>query len=305
MKKSVKLPMTILCAAVFLCSVLCAVLYSVACRTSLDTAILHFNDSPLVTAMVAMFIATPVLCLAAGLVMWRKASVTAIPESTVFVNFATTFAGLLLICTAVMTFVEHRGTIFYRSKLLILATAVFAILSGVYFLLFRGNGKTLTARMWLSLAPVLWGLCLIMNIYFDTERTINDPIKSLYLTLCAVHVIFLCEDIRFYIGIQSAAVYYFIALAASFTSIAIAIPNLILTYMKTPTFDFSVLETTAFIALGMFALARLASLPAVLGEYIKPEKKKDAVEEAKAAIDAAEKKLAETEASESTGSTEE
>lgn len=293
MKRSAKLTITILCAAVFLCSAICAVLYSVAASTSLDTAILHFNESPLVTAMIAFFIITPLLCLAVGLVMRHKVSVTAIPESTIFVSFATTFAGLLLICTAVMTFVEHRSSIFTYSKLLTLATAVCALLSGVYFLLFRGNEKTIIARLWLSFAPVAWGLCLVMQIYFNTNRTINDPIKSLYLTLCAIHVIFLCEDIRFYIGIQNAAIYCFVALAASFASVAVAIPNLILTCIKTPTFNFSILDIVAFIALGMFALARLASLPDVLGKYVKPEKKNnDTVKQAGKAGDAAEKKTA-------------
>lgn len=278
MKKSLKLTMTILCAAVFLCAALCAVLYSIAARTSLDTAILHFNDSPVVTAMIVMFAVTSVLCVTAGFAMFRKVSVTAIPDNTFFISFATTFAGLLMICSGVMTAIKYGLSILLSENLLPLAIVVLSVISGVYFILFRFNEKTLTVRMWLSFAPVLWALCLVMQIYFDTERTINDPIKSLMLLLCGAHLVFLCEDIRFYLKNQNAAIYYFISLAASFTSIAVAIPNLILTYMKTPTFDFSVIETVVFIALGMFALARLASLPAVLGEYVKTEKKKKPAE---------------------------
>lgn len=272
MKKSVKITLTLLSAAVFFVSAACAVLYFVSCRQAFDTDICHFRDVPLVKAMTASFIAAPVLCAAAGLTLRRRASFTDVPSDTPFTAFASLLCALLFAASATVDFVSIGTALFTKKYALSAAAALFAALSCIYFILYFAGRKTFCsrARIWLSFAPAAWALCTVLKIYFDSSRAINDPIKGLLLLLGAVILLFFCEDVRFYIGRQNAAICYFFTLCTAFAAIAVAVPNMILTLTDTAGFSFSVIDCALYIAVGFFALARLASFPSALGEYVKP-----------------------------------
>ena len=293
---------------------LAAFLFYADCMLGYQTDIGHFDDTALTSATVCAFVAAPVLALAGSLFLVRRTSSVGMPAYSTFSTVASMLCGVAFAALGIIggifplyraisvifsydgvTFgAKVRGVIQYlkvSSQTVGIIAGFLALFCAVYFILYSGEKKTEKTRSGLSLVAVIWALVESLSIYFNKELTINSPIKSVILLGSVAVMMFLCEEVRFYIADQCTPVYGFLCVACASVGLAVYLPGTVIAAMEVigqPTsFIFGSVEgiyraigldlphMAAGLAVTVFAISRIPGFIGTLGEYVPKKKDSD------------------------------
>jgi len=144
-------------------------------------------------------------------------------------------------------------------KILLIITAILAVISTVHFVLASLTTKTSSAkRADFGIITVIFFAAYAAFLYFDTTLPINSPIKIIdEMTYIASSLFFLYET-RISIGREKWPRYTALCFTAAVLSAYSAIPALILYAVNGIAVSNSIFETVLTSAILLFTLARLA-----------------------------------------------
>lgn len=259
MKKSVKNTLVASVALVILITVLSSVFSYISMTEYFDHDIGHYkNDTPITAAAMYLPFAATIISVVCAILIRKKVSFAKEPEINIPTVFSSLLTGLLLVAVSVFTVTD--GDVLSR---LSFAAVIAGLISAVYFILFPFlNGKSF--MMFLSFIPPVWAALKLLEEYFRVGSPINSPIRTVNLTMLAFILLFLAEEIRFYIGTHSVGIYYFCILnAIVFTGNAI-IPKLAVIISGNNEFGFSFIGCCLGFGMFLFLLSRLLAAPSAL-----------------------------------------
>lgn len=198
-------------------SVIAGVLYGIAYHTSYDTLIRHFDaDAVLPVIFGVLMLLVSVTFSVTSLLFRKKYSLEDCAPGSAEI-FALWLCGLMFLIFGFMS--VSSGSSSESSAIgsvCAKAIAPLAILSAVpFFMRTSGRMRNTAVHSALTLAPVLWGICLLFKYYFDLkEMPLNDPELTLTMVSVSCAVIFFLGECRKALGICSAALSVFCPAAA-------------------------------------------------------------------------------------------
>lgn len=269
MKKSFKSIMLIMITAVFAVTAISSVCAYFAMTNEFDHNIFHFaKDSKLAFAATYLPMVTPFIAAACMILLNKSRSFKSAPSTTgIPMTFSSTFVGVMLIISA---FIGRAPTESFNASVksvdLSAWVTVTAIISGVYFLLIPFVKKSFMTL--LAFSPVLWAAFSLLEEYFRAGEPINSPVRTANLAMFSFLLLFFAEDIRFGLKNQIVGLYYFCLLSAITFTGAATLPKIAIIIIDNSKFKFDIINWCLCTAMLLFLLSRLATLPAVLGDYV-------------------------------------
>ena len=198
-------------------SVIAGVLYGIAYHTSYDTVIRHFDADAVLPVIfgVLMFLVAVTFSVTSLLFRKKYTLEDCAPRSAE--TFALWLCGLMFLIFGFMSVSSGSSSASSAiGSVCAKAIAPLAILSSVpFFMRTSGRLRNTAVHSALTLAPVLWGICLLFKYYFDLkEMPLNDPELTLTMVSVSCAVIFFLGECRKALGICSAALSVFCPAAA-------------------------------------------------------------------------------------------
>ena len=160
----------------------------------------------------------------------------------------------------------HAAVVLYTSVVLGRFTAfetiliISAVLSGIYYLAVIYSRKTSpNAFAILSMAPIVWCIAALVELYFDMSVLISSPariwVQLAYLSL----MVFLLAETRFNINHESTILYAPSAAIATIFLLSVSIPNLVCADKMLIGNTERLVTYVLMLVAGIYALSRLIS----------------------------------------------
>ena len=301
MKKNNRTLSTAFAIAALVCAAATAALYYLSMMTGFDVAIGHFRSGASLTAFIVLAFCAIAFSIASGAALTKKCSVIADRKYSKGVSVVFVILGALILAKAALDLPSAFPNIAAAAKtetgvgkeeVLALAAPIFAIAAAVYFIISVGEKKTEKARAYLSFTAIVWSLLFTLSTYFDSDRTINSPIKGILLVVSVANMLFITEDARFLIGTQKTGAYRALCAVCVSVGVAFALPNAICATLgafgiKTSSvfaapesiygaLGFDLLGSLISLVIPVAAGVRLLTSSSYLGEYAAPKHEKKA-----------------------------
>ena len=231
------------------------VCHTVILLTAFDTAVGHYNDTPLSTVLLAI-IALAVTVAVVGAIATPKNALPTVWSANLIGDAATRVPMILFIFAGAMAlapFVNSEG----GSMINVLLFAS-GILSAIYFALASSRTKkeiagTVTA---LGFAPLVWSMLAVAETYLDNGIAMNSPVKiAVQLGFLSVMLLATAE-LRFRLGKAAPRLALAFHWLAAFFCIGGGFPVLIASAVGVLTNATYAVYAAAVFAMGVYALIR-------------------------------------------------
>lgn len=258
-------------------ALIASILYIIAYHNSYDTEIRHFDIGARLPMVFGVLMFLSVVIFTVSSILLRKKYTMDTGALGSCETFGLWLCGLMFLIFGVISFTTVDPSLATSKIGAFCNTAlpVLAIVASVPFFISTSDKMRLsTAHAVSTLAPVLWGICLLFKYYFDLkEMPLNDPELTLTMVSISCAVIFFLCECRISMGIASPAVITFSASAALCLTGSISVARMVLWRTDGHMIP-SPMETILLFTVAVLAGCRLYALSSSMAMVPVPEEKK-------------------------------
>lgn len=258
----------ICCIAALACSIGAAAGLYFALTRGYDTGIRHFEASSLGGMLAAWLCIAGIAAGAVAAILCRKEknAIAATPGTlTTFTAIVTAF---MLMAVFMMSFRALVG-----ADVLTQIRIILTALAALYFFTVTSEKLSGSALFsFASLLPALFAVFSILCTYFDDSYGMNAPLKAYRLMMYIAMALFFTAEARCALRIPKPPYYAFYGIACVTMCIAVGASHCLVALSDTVGHGFSLVESAAWLCVGLYALTRLL-------EYGKASEKDAANEE--------------------------
>lgn len=248
-------PRLVLISAAFIAAVGAAVFSYLALTDGYDIAIQHFAvGSPFPTIAACLCAAGILLGLAASFTaLGRKFAVPEQPGALTV--FAASMTGFMLLASFILSMRNLESF----SALQIVLLSLMAISSAFFFLVTSNKTARGSGFAFLSLIPIVYAVAAVLAVYFDKKYGMNSPVKLYDLMMYLSMALFFTSEARVALGRVNSVTYIFFGTCCAVMATAVGGSHFAIALYDTVGHGFSLAESAAHLAIGLFAATRLIS----------------------------------------------
>ncbi len=157
-----------------------------------------------------------------------------LPQASLSIVFSSAFCGFLFISSSILQLWYFRESTFASNSTIYIAVYIgmiaFGLLSSLYFFRVSSTSQLnmLSLRL-TSLFPIIWAICYLLFIYFDSSVVINNPERIIIQLGIIFSMFYFTSEARYHLDIATPPLYFAISLASVIVISVSCIPNIILT----------------------------------------------------------------------------
>lgn len=243
----------ICCIAALACALGGAAGLYFALTQGYDAVIRHFETaSPGGNLAARLCILGVVIGLVAAILLRKDKTATAATPGTL-TTFAAIVTAFMLMAVFMMSFRTLAG-----ADTLMQIRIILTALSAVYFFSVTSEKASGTALFpFVSLLPILFAVFSILCTYFDDSYGMNAPVKTYHLVMYIAMALFFTAEARCALHIPKPPFYAFSGIACTAMCTAVGISHCLVALSDTVGHGFSLVESAAWLCVGLYALTRL------------------------------------------------
>ncbi len=244
-----------------------AILYVIAYRSSYNLSIRHFDPSAAVTAFCILLGISLAVTFVTSILMRKSGKLSEHAPNYIesFILWMTAFMfigfGIISVSTpAAEPSTDYASQFSALSSVCASAIIPLTFISAIPFICAASDRlRGCIVHSITSLAPILWGVCLILKYYFDlTYMPLNDPELSVTSIILSAIIIFLISESRSTLNINSPAIYFCGNNLAVTVTGCLTTSRIILSLTSGHSIP-SLMENIIFFMIAVLALTRLIS----------------------------------------------
>lgn len=246
-------PLLICCIAALLCALGAAAGLYCALTQGYDPVIHHFAvHSPGGIAAACLCLAGILLGGAAAVLLRREKTATTSTPGTL-TTFAAIVTAFMLLAVFMMSFrtLSEADTLAQIRILLTVPAALY------FFLVTSEKTSKLPLFPFISLLPILYAVFAILCTYFDKKYGMNAPIKTYDLVMYIGMALFFTAEARCALQISRPPLYVLYGIGCVTMCFANGAPRIVVALNDTVGHGFSLVESAAWVCIGLFVLSRL------------------------------------------------